>query len=187
MSYPLPQNSPAARRLARAPFLVIDDSPFVRRTVREILNSVAVRTVADAADGRQGLSEARKFPPRIIILDWVMPVLSGSEFMRVLRYSRESPAPHADVVVITGHPTLKVVADAQRYGVAAIIRKPFSPATLLERLMGPTLRLHRPAEPSRAAAPSAQRPRQEAGMARRAVEEEEPLAGFESDGSTWAI
>lgn len=187
MSLPIPQNSPAARRLARAPFLVIDDSPFVRRTVREILNSVAVRTVADAADGRQGLSEARKYPPRVIILDWVMPVLSGAEFMRVLRYSRESPAPHADVVVITGHPTLKVVADAQRYGVAAIIRKPFSPATLLERLLGPALRLHRPAEPARAVAPSALRSRNGAASVREAGAYDRPLADFDGDGSTWAI
>lgn len=172
----LAHNLPAARRLARVPFLIIDDSPFVRRTVRQILQSISVRSVTDASDGSMGLSEAAKLPPRIIILDWVLPVLSGGEFMRELRYSRESPAPHADVVVITAHPTLKVVAEAQRYGVASIIRKPFAPGLLLERLMGPTLRLHRPA-PARAAAPRI------AGL----HEPRSSLADFDGDGATWAI
>jgi hypothetical protein len=78
--------------------------------------------------------------------------------------------------VITAHPTLKVVAEAQRYGVASIIRKPFAPGLLLERLMGPTLRLHRPA-PARAAAPGIP------GLqgARSA------LADFDGEGATWAI
>src|SRR4051812_35020537 len=147
---PLAANSPLAQRLAKTPFLVVDDSPFVRRTVREILYSFSARIIADAADGYQGLDEARKLQPKVIILEWFMPGFSGSDFLRVLRHSRRSPAPDADVLVITGVPTASLVVEAQGFGVAAVIRKPFAPSALLERLAHPGLRLNKDLEPEAA-------------------------------------
>lgn len=135
-------DTPFARRLKTAPFLIVDDSPFIRRTVREILHSFSVRTIADAADGMQGLEEAVRQPPAVIILDWFMPHLSGGDFIKVLRGTANSPARDADVVVITGIPTLKVVAEAQALGVAGVIRKPFAPQALYDRLAGPAMRLN---------------------------------------------
>jgi CheY-like chemotaxis protein len=199
LSSPLRHDSPLARRLAQTPFLVIDDSPFVRRMVREILHSFSARVVADAADGFQGLVEARRQPPKVIILDWFMPGFSGLEFLHVLRDSRRSPAPHADVLIITGKPTLKLVTEAQKFGVGAIIRKPFAPKALLDRLAHPTLRFNQPEpeKPPLAIAKLLTRhlPRvsphlfgDEVGKpGAKVAENADPLASFSLDDETWAI
>jgi DNA-binding NarL/FixJ family response regulator len=202
LALPLSANSPLARRLAAVPFLVVDDSPFVRRTVKEILHSLAVRIVSDAADGFEALEEARRVQPKVIILDWFMPGFSGSDFMRVLRYSRRSPAPHADVLVITGRPTLSLVSEAQRYGVAAIIRKPFAPRALLERLTSPALRLNAEAEADEALRPLDRLPRPGPAprtlprasphmfgddVGRPAALDDDPLTAFSPNENTWAI
>ena len=146
-------DTPFARRLKATPFLIVDDSPFIRRTVREILHTFSVRHISDASDGMQGLEEAVRHSPQVIILDWFMPHLSGAEFIKVLRTTPNSPARDADIVVITGIPTLKVVAEAQALGVAGIIRKPFAPRALFDRLAGPAMRLNQMAETPRPVPP----------------------------------
>jgi two-component system, chemotaxis family, chemotaxis protein CheY len=194
LSSPLPPDSPLAKRLAACSFLVVDDSPFVRRTVRDMLHSFSARQVTEAADGFQALAEARRLPPQVIILDWVLPGVSGAEFLRVLRESSLSPAPHADVIVITAQPTLSMVIEAQRFDVGAIIRKPFAPKAVLERLAHSSLRINRIEpilKPARAGTMVTRRlPRLPPSPSREAPERKaaaDPLADFAKDDTTWAI
>lgn len=196
LSSPLRHDSPLAKRLAAATFLIVDDSPFIRRMMREILHSFSARQVSEAGDGFQALVEARRVQPQVIILDWIMPGVSGQEFLQVLRESPTSPAPHADIIVITAIPTLSMVIEAQRFEVGAIIRKPFAPKAVLDRLAQPGLRLNRvepvlkhPAGPKMV---TRRLPRVSPHLfgdevGRKPVPAEDPLAPFARDESTWAI
>ena len=196
LSSPLPSDSPLAKRLAAASFLIIDDSPFVRRMMREMLYSFSARNVSEAGDGFQGLMEARRLRPAVIILDWFLPGVSGSEFLQVLRGSRHSPAPQADVIVITGNPTMSMVIEAQRFEVGAIIRKPFAPKAVLDRLAQSRLRLNRVEpilkNPATAKMVTRRLPRVSPhlygdGVERRPTPARDPLADFIGDETTWAI
>lgn len=122
------------RSFETMPFLIVEDGAVQRRSVREILRSVGVRYITEAADGAEALQQCRLLPPEVIVLDWVLPDFTGGEFLRLLRTSAESPAPEADVIVMTASPNAKILAEANRWGVHSIIRKPFNRRILEERL-----------------------------------------------------
>ena len=79
--------------------LVIDDDEVVTQTFRRMLQleGFDVRTVTNAADGLEQVSERR---PDAILLDLRMPLIDGLEFLRRLR-SRESERP-TPVAIVTG-------------------------------------------------------------------------------------
>lgn len=70
--------------------LVEEDEPTVREMVAEVLAGDGLRVVT-AADGRQALESFRAEPPDLVLLDLMLPGLSGMEVGRILR--RESPVP----------------------------------------------------------------------------------------------
>ncbi|MGH7879055.1 MAG: response regulator, partial [Candidatus Binataceae bacterium] len=59
--------------------LVVDDNPFMRTIVRNMLSHLGVKKVAEAGDGILALEKINDNTPDIIILDWEMPLLSGPE------------------------------------------------------------------------------------------------------------
>ena len=116
------------------PFLIVEDGAAMRRSVRDILRSLGVRYIVEAADGYEALQQCRLLPPDVIVLDWVLPDFTGGEFLRLLRSAPDSPAPQANVIVMTAQPNAKILAEANRWGVHSIIRKPFSQRIMEERL-----------------------------------------------------
>lgn len=65
--------------------LVVDDEADIRDSLRDILEDEGYR-VRLAGNGRQALTELRKLPrPCAVILDIVMPVMSGTEFYAAMR------------------------------------------------------------------------------------------------------
>ena len=64
--------------------LVVDDSSFMRTTVRNLLYNIGVKSVIEAANGIAGLDRIRDDKPNIVILDWEMPLLNGAELVRIV-------------------------------------------------------------------------------------------------------
>ena len=81
--------------------LLIDDSKFLRRS-NELAVSKAGYMVLVAADGEQGLEVARDKLPDVIVLDMMLPKLSGPQLLQALKQDpRTSPIP---VVVLSSLP-----------------------------------------------------------------------------------
>jgi chemotaxis response regulator CheB len=73
---------PIIRRVLPVPkhFLIIDDSPIMRKTLRQALERQAGWEVCgEAADGREGIEKAQQLKPDLIVLDLAMPVMNGLE------------------------------------------------------------------------------------------------------------
>jgi DNA-binding response OmpR family regulator len=70
--------------------LVVDDSANVRTLVREYLTAEGFRVVT-ANDGRAALFTARSEKPDLILLDIMMPEMTGYDFIRVYRKERATP------------------------------------------------------------------------------------------------
>ena len=70
--------------------LVVEDEPTVRETVAEALAADGLRVIT-ASDGRQALDRFRAERPDLVLLDLMLPELSGMEVCRILR--RESSVP----------------------------------------------------------------------------------------------
>jgi two-component system, chemotaxis family, chemotaxis protein CheY len=105
--------------------LVVDDDAAIRQFIQMALEGSGYE-VATAEDGQEALAAVRTSPPRVILLDMRMPVMDGWAFTRAYR---ETPPPHAPIVVLTaardaGEYASDVAADA-------FLAKPFNLRELL--------------------------------------------------------
>lgn len=78
--------------------LVVDDSPLMRRMLRQLLEQDAeIQVVGEAGDGRQGLALVAELKPDLVILDVQMPVMDGLETTRQIMAYHPTP-----ILVFTG-------------------------------------------------------------------------------------
>lgn len=72
--------------------MVVDDSPFMRRVISDIINGQSdMKVVATARNGEEALLSARRFSPDVITMDVEMPVMDGLEALQ--RIMNENPLP----------------------------------------------------------------------------------------------
>ena len=108
-----------------ANILVIDDEEVMRNACTQVLTRDGHR-VRVAESGKQGLAMMKQEVFNIVLLDLVMPGLSG---MDLLRRTRED-FPDVLVVVITGYATVQSAVEAMKGGAYDYIPKPFTPDAL---------------------------------------------------------
>ena len=104
-----------------ATVLICDDEPSLRELIRISLDGPY--SFAEADDGEKSLEIARRLRPDVIILDMMMPRLSGLEVLSEIRGDRalaETP-----VIVLTAQPSTK--EEALRGGADIVMVKPFEP------------------------------------------------------------
>jgi serine/threonine protein kinase len=114
---------------ARQRLLVVDDDPALRGALRLTLEREGY-TVRTAANGREALAEVRARPPDIILLDLVMPVMDGWQFLQELR---ADPALTAIPVILVSAAS-REQARAVVLGVAEYLQKPVAPEEVAARL-----------------------------------------------------
>ena len=83
--------------------LVVDDSQFMRKIVRNLLVNIGVRDVYEASDGLAGLQAIRTKVPDVVIIDWELPLLNGSEFVRIVRSPGVFPVPDIPIIMLSSH------------------------------------------------------------------------------------
>jgi CheY-like chemotaxis protein len=110
--------------LASTTILVCDDDPSLRELVRAVLG--AGYRFVEAADGFEALTLARELRPDLIVLDVMLPGLSGIEVLEALRMDDELRS--LRVIVITAWSHAEV--DAQIAGADRFVSKPFDPDEL---------------------------------------------------------
>ncbi len=108
--------------------LVIDDELQIRRLLRVCLESNGYR-VAEAATGRDGITEAAQRPPDVVLLDLGLPDMEG---VAVLKRLREWS--HVPVVVLSVRDREEDKIAALDNGADDYVTKPFSTGELLARL-----------------------------------------------------
>lgn len=125
----------AAVLIEQARVLVVDDNPFMRGIVRNLLANVGVKAVYEAGDGIEALEQIRSILPNVVILDWEMPLLSGAELVRIVRSPGVFPMPDVPIIMITGHCERWRVIEAVRLGVNEFLIKPVSAKAIYDRLV----------------------------------------------------
>jgi AmiR/NasT family two-component response regulator len=106
--------------------LIADDEPIIRMDLKQMLESLGHRVVAEAADGALVLQHAQELKPDIAILDIKMPgEIDGIEAARSLLAGRIAPT-----VLLTAHSAPDLIARAKDAGVFAYLVKPFKEADL---------------------------------------------------------
>ncbi|HEX4578514.1 MAG TPA: response regulator transcription factor [Candidatus Dormibacteraeota bacterium] len=110
------------------PILVVDDDPKIVSLVRTYLEREGFR-VTTAGDGRAALSSIEEAPPRLIVLDLMLPELDG---MTVMRRVRERSAVPVVMLSARGSAADRVYGISE--GADDYLPKPFSPAELVVRV-----------------------------------------------------
>jgi DNA-binding response OmpR family regulator len=108
--------------------LVVDDEPTLRETLVEALEADGFRVVA-AADGRQALTAFRAEHPDLVLLDLMLPELSGIEVCRIIR--QESGVP---IVMLTAKDSELDKVVGLELGADDYVTKPFSLRELTARI-----------------------------------------------------
>lgn len=119
---------------ARHRILVIEDQPFVRRTIMQIMGQIGFQGMAEADNGESGMQECIRTNPDLIVCDIDMKPVSGLQFLAWLRSSTEAANPRAPVVFLTNHTESEIVKQAMALGVNGFVVKPPSFAALKERV-----------------------------------------------------
>jgi CheY-like chemotaxis protein/HPt (histidine-containing phosphotransfer) domain-containing protein len=126
-----PQAAPAVGPVFAARTVVIaEDDPDVIRIVGAQFRAIGYRTVL-ALDGAQAVTAVRAHAPDALVLDLMMPALSGFD---VLTAIRESPGPHPRIVVLSARGREADVARAFELGADDYMTKPFNPQELTARI-----------------------------------------------------
>jgi two-component system chemotaxis response regulator CheY len=124
-----------AARFAATKVLVVDDEPYMRKVVRAMLMTIGVRNIYEAGDGPAGLEIIRTLTPDVVILDWEMPGVDGSAFLRTVRSPETFPYPNVPIIMLTGHGERSRVIEAVKVGVNEFLLKPVSSKALQDRLI----------------------------------------------------
>ncbi|MCC6579481.1 MAG: response regulator [Phycisphaeraceae bacterium] len=111
--------------------LLADDEPNIRLLVRTTLEGPDYR-ILEAADGSTALKMAQKESPDLIILDWLMPGLTGIEVASRLHENEHTARLPIIMLTCKGQPG--DMAQGRAAGVDTYLIKPFSPMEVLDRV-----------------------------------------------------
>lgn len=112
--------------------LIVDDCKFTTKVLSKIMAELgfAVQTVCSGEEAKQFLSQHPT--PSVMLVDWVMPGMSGVELVAWLR---SQPAHlNTPVLMVTGERDLTRVMEAMQNGANEYIMKPFSKEDVEEKL-----------------------------------------------------
>ena len=128
--------------------LIVDDEPSNRRILAQELAHRGY-AVDVAKDGAEALRKVESTRPDLVVLDYMLPDLSGLDVLKVLR-QRDDDTP---VVMITAYGTVERAVQAMRDGAYDFITRPFEPdhIALVVHLRRESVLLH-VRDPVRAAA-----------------------------------
>jgi len=118
-------------------FLIIDDSSMMRRLIKKLLRDMGATDILSAVNGEEAwtvLNESfdQGAPVEVIICDWVMPKMTGLEFLKKVR----SDYVFADVsfLMVTQQSESPDVEEAIISGVDNYLLKPFNATSFMEKL-----------------------------------------------------
>ncbi len=112
--------------------LIVDDQLTIRSLVRNGLHQLGITNVREAADGEAALRELITKSAHLVISDFNMPKMDGLELLRAIR--AHEPISKAAFIMLTGRADRELLQRAAQYGVNNYLVKPFTVATLREKI-----------------------------------------------------
>lgn len=101
--------------------LVVDDTVFMRETVKSLAVECGLQVVGEAENGQQAIELYRTLQPDLVTMDVTMPVLSGLDAIKEI----VNEFPSAKIIVVTALGQQKVVIKALENGAKDFLTKPF--------------------------------------------------------------
>lgn len=113
-------------------FLVVDDSPTMRRIVINALKTLGYTDLVEAEDGVDALEKLKANPIEFVITDWNMPNMTGLELTKAIRADKSMS--HLPILMVTTRGLKQDIIEALQAKVSNYVVKPFTPQVLKEKL-----------------------------------------------------
>ena len=113
-------------------FLVVDDFSTMRRIIKNLLNDLGYANVTEADDGATALPLLKAGQFDFLITDWNMPGMPGLELLKQVR--ADERLAKMPVLMLTAEAKREQIVEAAQAGVNGYVIKPFTSATLKEKI-----------------------------------------------------
>jgi two-component system chemotaxis response regulator CheY len=113
-------------------FLVVDDFNTMRRIVRNLLKELGFNNVEEAEDGVDALGKLKAGGFDFVISDWNMPNMDGLQLLQTIR--ADAAMSSLPVLMVTADAKKENIIAAAQAGASGYVVKPFTAATLEEKL-----------------------------------------------------
>ncbi|RMD78620.1 MAG: chemotaxis protein CheY [Gammaproteobacteria bacterium] len=112
--------------------LVVDDFSTMRRIIKNLLKELGFKHIEEADDGSTALPKLREGDFDLLITDWNMPGMQGIDLLKAVR--ADPKLARLPVLMVTAESKREQIVEAAQAGVNGYIVKPFTAATLKEKL-----------------------------------------------------
>ena len=112
--------------------LVVDDFPTMRRIVKNLLKDLGFENVDEAEDGAMALEKLRHGNFEFVLSDWNMPNMDGLTLLKEIR--ADAALSRLPVLMVTAEAKKENIIAAAQAGASGYVVKPFTAATLEEKL-----------------------------------------------------
>jgi two-component system, chemotaxis family, chemotaxis protein CheY len=112
--------------------LIVDDFSTMRRIVKNLLRDLGFNNTQEADDGLTALPMLKSGGFDFVVTDWNMPGMQGIDLLKNIR--SDADLKHLPVLMITAEAKREQIIEAAQAGVNGYIVKPFTAATLKEKL-----------------------------------------------------
>ena len=113
-------------------FLVVDDYSTMRRIVKNLLHDLGYGQVQEADDGNTALPLLKTGNVDFLITDWNMPGMPGLDLLKAVR--ADAMLASMPVLMLTAEAKREQIVEAAQAGVNGYVIKPFTAATLKEKI-----------------------------------------------------
>jgi two-component system chemotaxis response regulator CheY len=114
-------------------FLIVDDFSTMRRIVRGLLKEIGYNNAEEAEDGAVALQMLKNMKFDFVVSDINMPNMNGFELLAAIK--KEDSLKHLPVLMVTAEARKEDIVRAAQDGAAGYIVKPFTKATLEEKVI----------------------------------------------------
>jgi len=111
-----------------AKILIVDDSSFMRISLKSIVDKAGHEVVGMAKNGAEAIEMYSKLKPDIVTMDVLMQEMDGITALKKIMIE----APGAKIIMVTSLCLDEPEDEAMRFGACGYIRKPFNPAEIIE-------------------------------------------------------
>jgi two-component system chemotaxis response regulator CheY len=112
--------------------LVVDDFSTMRRIIKNLLRDLGFNNTSEADDGMTALPMLQSGNFDMVVTDWNMPGMPGIDLLKAIR--ADAKLSHIPVLMVTAEQKKENIVEAAQAGVNGYIVKPFTAATLKEKL-----------------------------------------------------
>jgi two-component system chemotaxis response regulator CheY len=112
--------------------LVVDDFSTMRRIIKNLLKDLGFTNIQEADDGNSALPMLQQGDFDFVVTDWNMPGMQGIDLLRAIR--ADERLKHTPVLMVTAEAKKEQIVAAAQAGVNGYVIKPFTAATLKEKL-----------------------------------------------------